>query len=200
MVDVDFTVVGKYGNVHVVPHGTAPPFTVPADASVDVEAALSAAWLAGNLGYLHEDDTPVISFDTTTSRIKAWQTTGSTLRNLLTGKVRSIKFTCREFNRRTWGLVEPGTTYTPGANGTVTATVPAQASNPPKGGLFDIQDLDFGVRLKIYVPRLVVSEIGDLKFGNSDTANTQLTFEFEQDDDSTPPYYIATNHPGLVTV
>lgn len=196
---VDNTVVGKYGNVMITPFGTAAPFVVPADATVDVSAALPPAWTAANLGYLHEEDTPALSFDTTTERVGAWQLNGATLRSLLIGKVRSIQFTCREFNRQVWNLVEPGTTYTPGANGTVVATVPPASSNPPKAGLFDIRDLDFDVRLLIYVPRLVVSEIGDIQAGPSDTMNTQLTFEFEQESDQTPPYYIATNHPGLVT-
>ena len=195
---VENTVVGKYGNVYIAPFGTAPPFTVPADATVDVDSALPPAWTAANLGYLHEEDTPTLSFDTTTERVSAWQLQGATLRSLLTMKVRSIQFTCREFNRKVWNLVEPGTTYTPGANGTVTATIPATASNPPKAGLFEIQDLDFGVKLLVYVPRLTVSELGDLQFNNSDTANTQITFEFEQETDTAPPYYIATNHPGLV--
>lgn len=195
---VENTVVGKYGNVYIAPFGTAAPFTVPADATVDVTAALPSAWTASNLGYLHEEDTPTLSFDTTNERVSAWQLNGSTLRSLLTGKVRSIQFTCREFNRKVWGLVEPGTTYTVGANGTVTATIPPSASNPPKAALFEIQDLDFDVKLLVYVPRLTVSEIGDLQFVTSDTANTQLTFEFEQETDTSPPYYIATNHPGLV--
>ena len=54
---VDNTVVGKYGNVYIAAFGTAAPFTVPADATVDVGAALAPAWTAANLGYLHEEDT-----------------------------------------------------------------------------------------------------------------------------------------------
>lgn len=46
------TVVGKYGNVYVVPYGTTAPFTVPPNSTVNVNSALPAAWLAGNLGYL----------------------------------------------------------------------------------------------------------------------------------------------------
>lgn len=192
------TVVGKYGNVYLVPYGTIPPFTIPPNSTVNVNSALPAAWTAGNLGYLHEEDTPTIAFDTTNERVSAWQLNGATLRNLLTGKVRSIQFTCREFNRKVWDIVEPGTTYTAGASGTVTATIPAVATNPPKAGLFEIQDLDFAVKLLIYVPRLTVSELGELQFVTNDTANTTMTFEFEQAADTDPPYYIATNHPGLV--
>lgn len=192
------TVVGKYGNVYVVPHGTTAPFTIPPNATVNVNSALPAAWLAGNLGYLHEEDTPTLGFDTSTERVGAWQLPGGTLRNLLTGKVRSMQLTCREFNRDVWELVEPGTTYTAGASGTVTATIPAVATNPPKAGLFEIQDLDFAVKLLIYVPRLSVSELGELQFVGNDTGNMQITFEFEQTSDTDPPYYIATNHPGLV--
>jgi hypothetical protein len=197
--DVQNTVVGKIGNIYVPPFGTAPPFTTPPDATVDVNAAIPPAWQAYNLGFLHEDDTPRFSFDITTGRIKAWQTAGNTMRTFQNGKVRAVQFTCREFNRRVWNLVEPGTTYTPGANGTVTATIPASGGNPPKAGLVEIFDLDFGIKLLVYVPRLSVTNIGELKPSGSDSMNTQLTLEFEQDTASTPPYYIATNHPGLVT-
>lgn len=193
---VENTIVGKIGNVYVVPHGTAAPFTIPADVTVDVTDALPAPWLAGNLGYLHEEDTPTFSQDRTNNRISAWQLDGGLLRNLLSQKIRSATFTCREFNRGVWDLLEPGTTYTEGANDTVTVTVPRAGGNPPKGVLFEIEDTDFGTKLWWYVPRATVSEVGDLQFTGTDTGNTQVTFEFEDDLDA-GLYFIATNHPGM---
>lgn len=193
---VENTLVGKIGNVYVVPHGTTAPFTIPPDATVDVAAALPAAWLNGNLGYLHEEDTPTFTQDRTNNRISAWQLDGGLLRNLLSGKIRSVQFTCREFNRGVWDLLEPGTTYTAGANGTVSLSIPTAGGNPPKGALFEIEDTDFDVRLRWYVPRVTVSEVGDLQFTGTDTGNTQITFEFE-DDGGGDLYYIATNHPGM---
>jgi hypothetical protein len=195
--NVDNTLVGKIGSVYVVPHGTAHPFTVPVDATVDVATALPAAWLAGNLGYLHEEDTPTFTQDRTTNRISAWQLDGGLLRSLLSQKVRSVAFTCREWNRDVWDLLEPGTTYTAGANGTVSLSIPDAGGNPPKAALFEIEDTDFDVKLRWYVPRVTVSEVGDLQFTGTDTGNTQITFEFEND--GTSLYYIATNHPGMVT-
>lgn len=198
MTSVESTLVGKIGNIYVVPHGTAAPFTVPVDATVDVNAALPAAWLAGNLGYLHENDTPSFKQDRTNNRVSAWQLDGGLLRNLLSQKIRSATFTCREFNRNTWDLVEPGTTYTAGANGTVSLTIPRSGGNPPKAALFEIEDTDFGVKLLWYVPRVTVSDVGDLQFMGTDTGNTQITFEFEDDLDA-GLYFIATDHPGMVT-
>lgn len=195
--NVDATLVGKIGNVYVVPYGTAAPFTVPVDNTVDVTAALPGTWLDNNLGYLHEEDTPSFSQDRTNNRISAWQLDGGLLRNLLSQKIRSVQFTCREFNRHVWDLIEPGTTYTTGANGTISLSIPKAGGNPPKGALFEIEDTDFGVKLWWYVPRVTVSEVGDLQFVGTDTGNVQVTFEFEDDLDSL--YFIATNHPGMVT-
>jgi hypothetical protein len=192
---VENTLVGKIGNVYVVPHGTAHPFTVPADSSVDVTAALPAAWQAGNLGYLHEEDTPAFSQDRTINRVSAWQLDGGLLRSLLSMKIRAAQFTVREFNRGVWDLVEPGTVYTDGANDTVTLSIPDAGGNPPKAVLFEIEDTDFGTKLWWYVPRVTVSEVGDLQFTSTDTGNTQITFEFENDLSSL--YFIATNHPGM---
>jgi hypothetical protein len=192
---VENTIVGKIGNVYVVPHGTAHPFTIPPDSSVDVTDALPPAWVAANLGYLHEEDTPTFTQDRTTNRVSAWQLNGGLLRSLLSGKIRSVQFTCREFNRGVWDLVEPGTTYTDGANDTVVLSIPRAGGNPPKGALFEIEDTDFGVKLWWYVPRVTVSEVGDIQFTGTDTGNTQVTFEFEDDQDDL--YYIATNHPGM---
>lgn len=197
--DVEKTFVGKIGNIYVVPYGTAAPFTVPPDAAVNVASALPAAWLAGNLGYLHEEDTPTFRQDRTNTRISAWQLAGGLLRNLLSSKVNSVQFTCREWNRATWDLVEPGTTYVTGAGGTVSLSIPATGSNAPKAALFELEDVDFGAKARIYVPRCTVSEVGDFKALGTDTANTQITFEFEKDDTSTQLYYVVTNHPGLVT-
>ena len=191
------TLVGKIGNVYVVPYGTTAPFTVPVDSSVDVTAALPAAWLAGNLGYLHEEDTPTFSQDRTNNRISAWQLDGGLLRNLLSQKIRSAAFTCREWNRDVWEMLEPGTTYTTGANGTVSMSIPDAGGNPPKAALFEIEDTDFDTKLRWYVPRVTVSEVGDLQFVGADTANIQITFEFEADQAS-GLYFIATNHPGTV--
>lgn len=192
---VDSTLVGKIGNIYVVPHGTAAPFTVPPNAGVDVDAALPAAWLDGDLGYLHEEDTPAFTQDRTNNRISAWQLDGGLLRNLLSMKTRSVQFTCREFNRNTWDLLEPGTTYTAGANGTVSLAIPKAGGNPPMAALFEIEDTDFGSKLRWYVPRVTVSEVGDLQFVATDTGNIQLTFEFEDDLDDL--YYIVTNHSGM---
>jgi hypothetical protein len=192
---VDNTLVGKIGSIYVVPHGTAAPFTVPPDSLVDVSATLPSAWLDGNLGYIHEEDTPNFGQDRSNQRVSAWQLDGGLLRNLLTQKVRSVQFTCREFNRDVWNLVEPGTTYTNGANGTVTLSIPKAGGNPPKAALFEIEDTDFGTKLLWYVPRVSVSEVGELQFTGSDTGNTQVTFEFEDDLDDL--YYIATDHPGM---
>jgi hypothetical protein len=197
--DVEKTVVGKIGNVYVVDHGTTAPFTIPPDATVDVDTALSAAWLAGNLGYLHEEDTPTFKQDRSNERISAWQRAGGLLRNLLTEKINSVTFTCREWNRGTWALLEPGTTYTTGANGTVSLSIPGTTTNSPKAALFEIQDIDFGTKIRWYVPRVTVSEVGDLKFVGNDTGNSQVTFEFEEDVSGNPLYYIATNHLGMVT-
>jgi len=192
---VENTLVGKIGNVYVLPHGSAHPFTLPADSSVDVTAALPSTWSDANLGYLHEEDTPTFSQDRTINRIGAWQLDGGLLRSILSMKIRSAQFTLREFNRSVWDLVEPGTTYTNGANGTVTLSIPRNGGNPPKAALFEIEDTDFDVKLLWYVPRCTVSEVGDLQFTGTDTGNIQVTFDFE--DDLAELYYIATNHPGM---
>lgn len=194
------TIAGKVGNVYVVPYGTTAPFTVPPSGTFDITAAtLTTTWQNGNLGYLHEDDTPAFSFDLKTQPIISWQTVGNPIRILQTGKARSVKFTVREVNRNVWGLIEPGSTYTAGANGSDTVTVPNSATNADKAALFEVQDLDFNMKMWIYIPKINVTAIGDLKFDRQDTANVQLTFNFLSPTGLTtdPLYYVASNHPGL---
>lgn len=198
MASVNNTFVGKIGDIYVTPFGTAAPFTVPPGATNDVAAAIPAAWLAGELGYLSEDDTPVFSNDITTERLSAWQRDGATLRTLRTQRARTVTFTCRELNRNTWGLIEPGSSYTAGVAGSATVSVPVLGGNPPLALLFDIQDTDLGNRMRIYIPRATVTEIGDLQYVNADTANVVVTFEMENNDTDTL-YYVLTSADGLVT-
>lgn len=194
------TVASKVGNVYVVPFGTTAPFTVPPVNTFDISAAtLSAAWLAGNLGYINETDTPTLGLTPTTKQITAWQLNGNIMRVLQTGKVRSVKFTCREINKNVWGLIEPGSTYLDAANGSSVITVPNASTNPNKAALIEIQDLDQAMKMWIYVPMVQISALGDLKFDPTDTANEQLTFDFlSPTGNSTDPlYYVASNAPGL---
>lgn len=194
------TIAGKVGNVYVVAHGTTPPFTLPPASTFDIGAvSLASAWTAGNLGYLSEADTPTFAFAMATKDITAWQLNGNTMRILQTGKVRSVKFTVREINKQTWSLIEPGSTYTNGANGSSTVTIPNATTNPDKAALIEIQDLDYAVKMWVYAPRVAVKAIGDVKFDPSDTANAQLTFDFlsETGASTDPLYYVASNHPGL---
>jgi hypothetical protein len=194
----DELLVGKIGNIYMPAYGTTAPFTLPPSGSFDIMAAsLSAAWLNADLGYLHEDDTPEFGFDTSNTTITAWQANGNVLRTLLTGKVRSVKFKTRAFNRRTWELMEPGTVWTTGANSSYTASIPSNGGNPPRAGLFEIQDLDTSVKVWFYVPRLTVASIGAFKVANTDTLNAELTLNFESVNSTDPLYYIAGNHLGF---
>jgi len=201
--NVENTIVGKVGNVYVTAHGTPPPFPLPPEhEGFDITSAqLPEVWTAGNLGYLSEADTPTFGFALTTKEISAWQLNGNTLRVLQTAKVRTVKFTVREVNRTTWGLIEPGSRYTDGTNGSSIVTVPNADINPDRAGLFEIQDLDYGVTVWIYVPRMNIKTIGDMKFDPTDTANSQLEFDFLPDRGlpSDDLYYIASNHPGLAS-
>jgi hypothetical protein len=192
--------VAKIGSAMLAPYGTTPPMTIPPSGSFDIAAAvLPGAWTAADLGYLHEDDTPEFGFDVNSSTLTAWQANGNVIRTLLTGKVRSVKFTAREFNRRTWAIQEPGTVWTPGANGSVTASVPVNGGNPPKAGLFELNDLDMGYKVWWYIPRLTVASLGAFKAANTDSMNAQFTLNFEVDGTATQLYYVAGNHPGLAS-
>lgn len=195
---VDELLVGKVGNIYMPAYGTTAPFTLPPSGSFDIAAAvLAAAWLNADLGYLHEDDTPEFGFDTNTTTITAWQANGNVLRTLLNQKVRSVKFTARAFNRRVWDIMEPGTVWTTGANGSYTGSIPSNGGNPPRAGLFEISDIDTSVKVWIYVPRLTVSAIGGFKAANTDTMNANLTLNFEAVDSVSPLYYVAGNHGGF---
>lgn len=190
--------VGKVGNVYMPAYGTAAPFTLPPAGSFDIAAAtLSAPWLAADLGYLHEDDTPEFAFDTNTTNITAWQADGNVLRTLLNNKIRSVKFTCRAFNRRVWEIMEPGTTWTTGTNGSYSASIPSNGGNPPRSGLFEIRDLDTGVKVWWHIPRMTVSSMGTFKAANTDTMNAQFTLNFEVVDSTSPLYYVVGNHLGF---
>jgi len=194
----DNTIVGKIGTVYAVAYGTTPPFTLPPPGSLDIMAmSPPAGWLAGNLGYLHEDDTPEFTKQKDTQRISAWQLNGQTLRVLQSGQVRTIAFTAREWNRNTWALLEPGTTYTAGVNGTTSLSIPVAGSDPPKAWLIEVQDLDLGMKLWWYVPKASVTQVGGIKLSRTNTANIPLTLEFEQDAGATQLYYVVANHDGF---
>ncbi|ALG06851.1 hypothetical protein [Kibdelosporangium phytohabitans] len=190
--------VGKIGSIMIAPYGTTAPFTIPPSGSFDIAAAvLPGAWTAADLGYLHEDDTPEFGFDASSSTITAWQANGNVLRTLLNSKIRSVKFSCREFNRRVWALQEPGTVWTTGANGSYSASIPANGGNPPRAGLFELNDLDVGFKVWWYIPRMTVSAFGAFKAANQDTMNAQFTLNFEAVNSTDPLYYLAGNHPGF---
>jgi hypothetical protein len=190
--------VGKVGNVYLPAYGTTSPFTLPPAAGFDIDvAALAAAWTNADLGYLHEDDTPEFGFETSSTTITAWQANGNVLRTLQNGKVRSVKFTVRAFNRVVWDVLEPGTVWTAQANGTFTGSVPSSGGNPPRAGLFEVEDLDNDKKVWWYVPRLTVASIGTFKASNTDSMNAQLTLNFEVVNSTDPIYYVAGNHPGL---
>lgn len=191
---------GKVGNVYVVPFGTAAPFTVPPVNTFDITAAtLAAAWTNANLGYLHEADTPTLGYALATKQLSAWQLGGNILRVLSTGKVRSIKFTCREINKNVWNQVEPGSSYLDAANGSSVVTVPNASTNPYRAGLVEVQDLDQSQKMWVYVPMMQINALGDLKFDQQETANAQLTFTFLSPTglSTDPLYYVASNVPGL---
>lgn len=192
--------VGKVGNVYMPAYGTTAPFTLPPAGSFDITAAaLAAAWTNADLGYLHEDDTPEFAFDTNTTTITAWQANGNVLRTLLNNKIRSVKFTVRAFNRRVWDIMEPGTVWTTGTNGSYSGSIPSNGGNPPRAGLFEISDLDQAVKVWFYVPRLTVSAIGGFKAANTDTMNAQLTLNFETVNSTDALYYVVGNHAGFAS-
>lgn len=191
---------GKVGNVYVTPFGTAAPFTVPPVNTFDITAAtLAAAWTNGNLGYLHEADTPTLGNALSTKQLTAWQLGGNILRVLSTGKIRTIKFTCREINKNVWNQFEPGSSYLDAANGSSVVTVPNASTNPYRAALIEVQDLDQSQKMWVYAPMAQISAIGDLKFDQQETTNAQLTFTFLSPTglSTDPLYYVASNAPGL---
>lgn len=191
--------VGKIGNVYMPAYGTTAPFTLPPSGSFDIAAAsLAAAWTAADVGFLHENDTPEFGFATNNTTITAWQANGNVLRTILTQKIRSVKFTCRAFNRVVWDLLEPATVWTAGVNGSYSGSVPSNGGNPPRAALFEITDLDAsGVKAWWYVPRLTVATIGTFKADRQDTMNAHLELNFEVVDTSSPLYYVVGNLPGM---
>lgn len=192
--------VGKIGNVMMPALGTTAPFTLPPSASFDIAAAsLAAPWTAADLGYLHESDTPEFGFATNNTTITAWQANGNVVRTLLTSKVRSVKFKLRAFNRRGWEIMEPGTVWTAGLNGSYSGSIPANGGNPPRAALFEIIDLDASVKVWWYIPRMTVAAIGTFKAANADTMNAELTLNFEVVNSTDPLYYVVGNHPGFAS-
>lgn len=198
MPSVDELFVGKVGQVFATPYGTTAPATF--NGSFDIEAAkaaLSATWTGGDLGFLHESDTPEFGFDVNSTTITAWQADGNVLRTIMNQKVRSVTFTCRAFNRNVWDILEPGTVWTTGANGSFSGTIPTNGGNPPRAFLFEIEDLDAGYLAWWYIPRCTVASIGGFKAANTDTMNAVITLNFEVIDTNTPLYTIAGNLPGM---
>jgi hypothetical protein len=156
-------------NVEVAATGAVMMSTVGATAPTNATAAWSTAWL--DLGYLNEDgvsENPLLESE----EIKAWQA-GAVVRKVITGSGLEFSFTAIETNLRTLELFYPGSTVV-GASTTIKLPVAT-----PKALGFDI--VDGNKRIRIVVPKLQISERGEISYVNGSPIAYPITVAVEPD-------------------
>lgn len=136
----------------------------------DVGVAWPSEWRP--LGYATEDG-PTISASTDTEDVTAWQALGS-LRTLITGRTVTIQFQLMQWNALNlalyWDVDEPTVTATGGFNFDVRSD---QAGKKHALGI-DVKDGDN--ELIYVVPRVQLSDAGDMQFQRSAAAVLDVTF------------------------
>jgi hypothetical protein len=153
-------------DAYVAPLGTTPPD--------DVATAWAAPWEA--LGLLSEDGATETRAQDTADHF-AWG--GLLVRTTKSKFKRTMKITCLEDNLVVFGLANPGST-TDTATGLTTRTVMTPTRDPRAFGL---ETRDGDITRRRLIPNGEVTEVGEVKFADSDMTAFELTITIYPDSD-----------------
>lgn len=157
--DVNNPRIWEGADVYVAPYGTSGP--------TDVSTDWSASWEP--LGLLSEDGMSESRDQDSTDH---YAYGGILVRTTRSKFKRQLKVTCLEDNPTVWGLVNPGS-----SSNTVGGLTTRQVKNPTKNVIalgFEVADGD--VITRRIVARCELTNIGEVKFADSDMTGYELTF------------------------
>ncbi|MGE3835245.1 MAG: hypothetical protein AB7H43_10710 [Acidimicrobiia bacterium] len=170
-VDVDEVVIAGNGQVYVAPLGTAGP--------TNIATALNAAFV--ELGYVSEEGVK-LSPGMETKAIMAWQAFYG-IRRIVTGRSLSAAMTLLQWSDVSIKLAFGG--------GSIATASGVHTYTPP-----DPEDIDYramvlawqdGVKsYRLHLPRVMVTEVGDINLTRADAAGLAMTFSVDAVDGAQP--------------
>lgn len=162
--DSDQLVVGTaHGpGIYLADTGATPP--------ADADAAWPAAW--NSMGYATEDGVTLAN-STDTEDINAWQALGA-LRTLITGRTVTVAMQLMQWNSQNLALYWDVDQPTIQADGTFKFDVRSDQAGRRHAIGVDVRDGDNVVRYVL--PRVQLSDAGDMQFQRSAAALLDLTF------------------------
>ena len=182
--DADEVVIGANGAVYVGAVGSTGP--------TDIETALDAAFT--HLGYV-TDDGITLTPGMDTAEINAWQSFYP-VRRIVTSRSFDIAIPLLQWNQESIKLAFGGGSFA------TTAGPPAYYTyTPPSPEEIDYRALvlewaDDTKEYRLHVPKVLVTDAGDLSLNRTDAAALDLTFSLEATDGSNP-FTLITNDPAF---
>lgn len=157
--DADQILVPGSGRVMVAPVGTTAP--------TDVSTAWAAGWK--DLGYT-TDDGVVLRPNLAVTDINAWQSF-EPVRRVVTSRGLTVAFTLLQMTREALQIAFNG--------GTFTGTDPITYTPGEAGNIFEralgVEATDGTKTVRLVVPRVDISDVGDIPFTKTGAANIPLT-------------------------
>lgn len=175
--------VGVSGSVYVAPTGT----TAPTDATT----ALDAAFV--DLGAINEDGLGLAP-SRSIEKVRAWQSSKA-VRTIITEDELSLSFALQQWNEDSIALAFGGGTFSV-ANVTEAKFVPPAAGTVDERS-FVFEWVDGSLTSRLYVPKGMVTDVGEITVGKSGAIELALTVEVLG---STPNDFIYfTDDPAVET-
>lgn len=181
-VDADNITVAGTGSVYLGPVGTTGP--------TDIATALDAAFL--DLGYTSEDGV-TLTPGHDINEIRAWQSKYP-VRRVVTGRSLDIEFTALEWTQAAVEAAFGGGSWAT-ATGVHTYTPPDSDDALYERALV-VEWADGTKVTRLHVPKVMVSDVGDITFVGEDAAGFPLTLS-TMATDGTAPFTLITNDPAM---
>lgn len=170
------------GGILVAPQGTA----LPTDSTTAPDAALEKA------GYVGEDGITMTQ-ERSTEKIRAWG--GDTVKVVQTEHDVTFSWQFLETNpivlREVYGQDNVEVTPASPTAGTLTAVKLTSSTLPERVYVFEMKD--GGARVRVVVPNLQITEVGDTTFVHSDVLRYEVTGEALPDENGVKAYIYEDN-------
>jgi hypothetical protein len=183
--DPNEIVVGSNGEIYVAPEGTTLPTSVLSSLNGSFE----------EIGYTSEDGV-TLNRSQTIEDIRVWQSRYPA-RRIVTDEVLSAGFAMRQWNRTTTELALGGEVSSLGGGVFKLTPLPADDAIDVRALVIDWHDGDKDYRL--VVPRVVVSETGDIPIARNVASDLPVTLSVLAEEGGGSPWLIYTNDDAFAT-
>jgi len=170
--DPEQIVIAANGGVAIAPVGT----TLPTTAGDALDAAFA------DLGYI-SDAGVIVGNKIDSTGLPAWQSLAD-VRRIITKAEFTAKFDLLQWNKNTLPLAFGGGLFTDHGNGEWEYALPAPGEQTDLAMVIDAQDGNNNYR--IVLPRVTLSDLGDINFLRSDAAKLPITIAALAGDDGRP--------------